>query len=100
MDRWHTYEYVFDRNELQIRACVVHKFESISDLEDISNFPHRERREFATKLLDKFCAGIHHKLDDTDITCPFAQQLNILFEGDLKIYWSRKQRIITLLYTK
>ena len=99
MGQQYTYEYVFEKDTQEIIAHVSYAFGEISDLETISVFPHRERREFAIALMNKYCADQYHKLDATDIACPFAVQLNELFEGNLKVYWTSKFRVTMLFYT-
>lgn len=92
------YEYAFESEGREI-LCHVYNFDSITDLEAISVFPHRERRELALKLMKKYSARVYHALDHSDIDCAFAVQLKRLFNDKLKVYWTNKLGITMLFYT-
>ena len=93
------YEYVFESDGGDVVAHVSYAFENISELETISCFPHQERREFALSLMAKYEADKYHVIDPIDVACPFAVQLQKLFEGSLKVYWTRKFRATLLFFT-
>ena len=93
------YEYDFESEGSEVIAHVSHAFDDISDLESISRFPHRERREFALNLMAKYEANKYHALVPNDITCPFAVQLQELFQDSFMIYWTKKLRVTLLFYT-
>ena len=98
-DNQFIYEYVFELNGHDIVAHVSYAFETIAELETISCFPHRERREFATNLMAKYEANKYHIIDQSDITCPFAVQLQNMFDGPLQVYWTAKPlKQATLLF--
>ena len=79
---------------------MVHScYSKFSDLESISRFPHRERREFALALMAKYEANNYHALVPDDITCPFAVQLQELFQDSFMVYWTKKFRVTLLFYT-
>ena len=99
MSQHFAYEYVFESGGSEILAHVSYAFDEISELESISNFPHRERREFATAMMAKYAENHYQKLDPSDITCPFAERLNELFENELTIYWTRKFRVTMIFFT-
>ena len=80
-------------------AHVTHAFDEISDLESISRFPHRERREFALALMANYEADKYHTIDPNDVTCLFAVQLKELFNDSFLVYWTKKFRVTLLFYT-
>ena len=98
MGQQYTYQYVLDSDGEEIIAHVSYAFDDISDLESISRFPHRERREFALSLMTKYEADKYHTIDPNNIVCPFAVQLQILFEDSFMVYWTRKFRTTLLFY--
>ena len=55
-----------------VKVTVDYRFENISDLESISQFPHAQRRTFAKYSLEKFWAERFHRLTEKDILDPFA----------------------------
>ena len=91
MSQYFMYEYNFDHNDSEIIVHVSHGFEGIAELETISTFPHKERREFALALMAKYSENTYHKIDPIDITCPFAQRVRELFQNDLKLYWTNRR---------
>ena len=93
------YEYVFESDGSDIIAHVSHAFDTISELETISGFPHRERREFALHLMAKYEAEKYHTIDPTDVTCPFAVQLQTIFKDSFMVYWTKKFRVTLLFFT-
>ena len=94
-----TYEYCFDSDDCEVLCHVSYAFDNIAELENISVYPHHERRELAKSLMSKYPAEEYHSLSPSDITCPFAVKLNELFEGNLKVYWTKKFRLLLLFYT-
>ena len=99
MDHWFTYEYTFDIADEPILVHISHGFDTIAELETISTFPHGERREFARTLLAKYGPNTYHKLEPSDITCPFAEQLVQIFQNELKCYWSKRGGLTLMFLT-
>ena len=99
MDHWFTYEYSFEIADDPVLVHVSHGFDSVAELEAISTFPHRERREFARTLLAKYGPNEDHTLEPNDITCPFAEKLVQLFDNQLKCYWSKRGRLTLMFLT-
>ena len=99
MSQQFVYEYVFEAGGSEILAHVSYAFYEISELESISTFPHRERREFATAMMAKYAENHYQKLEPSDITCAFAKRLNELFENELTVYWTRKFRVTMIFFT-
>ena len=90
MSHYFTYEYNFDLNDSEIIVHVSYAFDTISELETISTYPHRERRDLAMSLMAKYPADSYCKLTIEDITSPFAQRLQQLFQGNFKVYWTNR----------
>ena len=99
MGQQFTYEYVFESNGEEVITHVSYAFDEISDLESISRFPHRERREFAMNLMAKYEADKYQTIDPSDVACPFAVQVQSLFDVPLMVYWTRKFRATLLFLT-
>ena len=93
-----SYEYVFDvensdnADDTEVITHVSYAFDTIAELESISTFPHRERREFTMALINKYDQNKYHQLDQSDITCPFAKRLQQLFQDKLHVYWTKRFR--------
>ena len=81
----------------QVKVTVDYEFQSVNDLERISQFPHGQRRLFARKLIQKYAPGVYHKLAEVDICNSFAESLVDLFQTPLEIYWVRRQRDSALI---
>lgn len=71
----------------------------MSGLETISQFPHKQRRKFATYLLENFEAEKYHRLSQKDLLNPFAVKLADLFDNAMQVYWSRGPQRTTLILT-
>ena len=100
-----SYEYNFDIEDsaseatTEVIAHVNYAFETIDELESISTFPHKERRAFAVELINKYGQNGYHKLDNSDITCPFAERLQQLFNNELHVYWTKRFRATLVFLT-
>ena len=93
------YTYQFDCNGFgwQLQVVIDFPFQSVSDMERISHFPHGQRRLFARKLIQKYAPGVYHNLTSTDICNSFARRLVDLFKTPLQVYWVRRQRDSVLI---
>ena len=93
-----SYEYVFDIEnsednvDMEVITHVSYAFEAIDELESVSTFPHKDRRQFTTALISKYGPNKYHQLDEIDITSPFAKRLQQLFNGKLHVYWTKRFR--------
>ena len=94
------YDYVF-RIGLgwPVKVCVDKLFDDVSGLETISQFPHKQRRKFATYLLETYEAEKYHRLSTKDLLNPFAVRLAELFDNAMQVYWTRGPKRTTLILT-
>ena len=93
------YTYQFDCNGFgwQLQVVIDFQFQSVSDMEQISQFPHGQRRLFARKIIQKYAPGVYHNLTSADICNSFARRLVDLFKTPLQVYWVRRQRDSVLI---
>ena len=93
------YTYQFDSNGFgwRLQVTVDFSFQSVSEMERISHFPHSQRRLFASNLVQKYAPGVYHTLTDADIKNSFARCLVDLFKTPLQIYWVQRQRDSVLI---
>ena len=80
-----------------IQVNVDYTFQSISDMERISHYPHGQRRVFALKIIQEYAPGVYHTLPDSDICNSFARRLVDLFKSPLQVYWVRRPRDSVLI---
>ena len=92
------YSYNFEHDfGWHIQVNVDYTFQSLSDLERISHFPHGQRRVFALNIIQKYAPGVYHTLPNSDICNSFARRLVDLFKTPLQIYWVRRPRDTVLI---
>jgi len=92
------YSYNFEKDfGWRIQVNIDYSFQSVSDMERISHFPHSQRRVFALNIMQKYAPGVYHTLSEADICNSFARRLIDLFKSPLEIYWVRRQRDSVLI---
>ena len=99
---WQKFEYDFEFRigyGWTVKVCVDKIFDDVSGLETISQFPHTQRRKFATYLLENFEAEKYHRLSQKDLLNPFAVRLADLFDNAMQVYWTRGPQRTTLILT-
>ena len=83
------YDYTFTMDYgKKVKVTVDHPFDEIGDLEIVSRYPHAQRREFATRILQNYEQEKFVPVAKTDITNPFARQLEKLFPHGITVYWA------------
>ena len=75
------YEYRFDLDyphaEAGLRTQFFIDFDSVCEVQDLANFPHHKRREWARKLLHKYRYTGKTTLTDADYSCDYGQVVKI-----------------------
>ena len=92
----HKYSYQFRSENTLVSVQVEYLFNDVVDLESISQFPHRHRRQLAHYMLST-PENTFHMGDTISITNPFVVALNRLFNGQYWYYWTTRH-MDTLIY--
>ena len=83
------YDYTFTMDYgKKVKVTIDYHFDEIGDLEIVSRYPHAQRRAFATRILQNYEAEKFLTVDKSDITNPFARQLEKLFPRGIQVYWT------------
>ena len=93
----HTYSYQFTSENRLVSVQIEHNFDRIDDLEDISRFPHRHRRNLAQFILSEVPENTFYMGDQINISNPFVAALSRLFKGQYWYYWTHRNTD-TLIY--
>ena len=65
----------------------------------MSRYPHAQRREFAKRILRNYESEKFVTVAKSDITNPFAKQLEKLFPRGIQVYWTVRPRDTALFIT-
>ena len=94
------YDYTFTMDYgKKVKVTIDYQFDEVSDLEIVSRYPHAQRREFATRILRTYEPEKFVPLAKSDITNPFAKQLETLFPLGIEVYWAVRPQDTALIIT-
>ena len=94
------YDYTFTMDYgKKVKVTVDYHFDEIGDLEIVSRYPHAQRREFATRILQNYEPEKFVTVAKSDITNPFAKQLEKLFPLGIQVYWAVRPLDTALIIT-
>ena len=94
------YDYTFTMDYgKKVKVTVDYHFDEIGDLEIVSRYPHAQRREFAMRVLQNYEPEKFVTLAKSDITNPFAKQLEQLFPLGIQVYWAVRPLDTALIIT-
>ena len=88
--RTYRYSFTFSHNNEAVNVVVDYDFVDVSDLETISNFPHRQRRTMARYILDNLSSDEFHNQATITTRNPFVHALVQLFNGQFCFYWTQR----------
>ena len=92
------YSFTMDYGK-KVKVTIDYQFDEISDLEIVSRYPHAQRRDFATRILRNYDCEKFITLAKSDITNPFAKQLEKLFPLGIQVYWAVRPQDTALIIT-
>ena len=85
-----SYEYKFEFEFENISVVIDHDFPDITALEDLSRFPHGQRRSLGRHILEHFDLDTFYDGALLTIRNPFVRQLEKLFGGRFWFYSTRR----------
>ena len=91
------YEYTFIHENENVVVVVDFEFTTVADVEDISQFSHRQRRALGRHILTNTTADCFHSHALLNIQNAFTRQLGKIFGGSFWFYWTRRFKD-TLIY--
>ena len=87
-----SYNYTFNDGNENVSVVVDYNFPDIDTVENISRYPHRQRRAFGRHVLENYSADTFHSGTLLTIHNPFVRQLGKLFGGRFWFYWTRRHQ--------
>ena len=93
------YEYTFSDGNENVSVVINHDFREITQVEDISQYPHRQRRALGRLILEDFDSDTFHDGALLTLCNPFVRQLGKLFGGQYWFYWTRRHTDTLILIT-
>ena len=85
-----SYEYKFEFEYQEISVVINHDFAGITDVEDISQFPHGQRRSLGRHILENYDSDTFYTGALLTLRNPFVRQLGKLFGERFWFYWTRR----------
>ena len=92
-----SYDYMFEFEHEKISVVIDHGFPDISAVEDISRFPHGQRRAFGCHILETYESDVFHSGALLTIRNPFVRQLGKLF-GERFWFYLTRRHLDTLIF--
>ena len=92
------YSFTMDYGK-KVKVTIDYHFDEVGDLEIVSRYPHAQRRDFATKILRNYEPEKFLTVAKSDITNPFAKQLEKLFPLGIQVYWTTRPLDTALFVT-
>ena len=93
-----SYTYQFEHGNEDISVVIDHDFCDIDAVEEISRFPHSQRRSLGRHVMENYASDKVHSGALLTIQNPFVRRLGKLFGERYWFYWTKRHLDTLILF--